>query len=98
MSENPPGNPGIQVAAFYKFVRLNGLQDLQRGLLDTCEAGGLLGTILLAHEGINGTVAGPREGMQELFTCCRRVTGLEDLALQGFLLSAESVPPHESAS
>jgi UPF0176 protein len=39
----------------------------------------LLGTILLAHEGINGTIAGPREGVAQLFAWCGRVKGLEDL-------------------
>ena len=74
-----PEHNAVQVAAFYRFVRLEDLASLQSGLRETCLAGGLLGTILLAHEGINGTIAGPREGVARLFAWCDRVKGLEDL-------------------
>ncbi len=73
------GECGIKVAAFYRFVPLNGLAKLQRDLRETCEAGGLLGTILLAGEGINGTVAGSRQGVSGLLEFFARTAGLEDL-------------------
>lgn len=69
----------IQVAAFYKFVALDDIGKLQTDIRDICKDAGLLGTILLAHEGINGTVAGSRQGVDELFRCFRQFTGLEDL-------------------
>ncbi len=77
--ESRAGELGIQVAAFYRFVPINCLGNLQRDLRETCEAGGLLGTILLANEGINGTIAGPREGVGRLFGFFSRTAGLEDL-------------------
>ncbi len=73
------GELSTQVAAFYRFVPLNGLGNLQRDLRETCEAGGLLGTILLAGEGINGTIAGSRQGVSALFDFFARTAGLEDL-------------------
>ncbi len=51
------------VAALYKFVALPDYEELRPPLLAECEAAGILGTILLAAEGINGTFAGPRDGM-----------------------------------
>jgi len=54
------------VAALYKFVRLPHYRDLQAPLLALCEAGGVKGTLLLAEEGINGTVAGPEAGVRAL--------------------------------
>ncbi len=48
----------FQVAAFYKFTRLGELAELRTSLLDLCRENGLKGTILLAPEGVNGTVAG----------------------------------------
>jgi UPF0176 protein len=53
----------IVVAALYKFVRLSGFEQLQQPLLDLMHANDVRGTLLLANEGINGTVSGPRAGV-----------------------------------
>jgi len=45
-------------AALYKFVELPDYAALQAPLLAECEAQGIRGTLLLAAEGINGTIAG----------------------------------------
>ena len=47
------------IAALYKFVSLPDFKDLREPLLDVCERNDVKGTLLLAHEGINGTIAGP---------------------------------------
>ncbi|WP_102960036.1 rhodanese-related sulfurtransferase [Mangrovicella endophytica] len=47
------------VAAFYRFVTVNDLPASQAAVRSACEAAGACGTILLAGEGINGTVAAP---------------------------------------
>ena len=52
-----PSGP-YTVAAFYKFVALADFADIQAPLQAHCAAHGVLGTILLAREGINGTVCG----------------------------------------
>ncbi|MDX2005399.1 MAG: rhodanese-like domain-containing protein [Meiothermus sp.] len=44
--------------AFYRFVRLEDLPTLRAELLERCQSAGLLGTVLLAPEGINGMLAG----------------------------------------
>ena len=54
---------GFVVAALYKFVELPDYRDLQPRLQDLCDANDIRGTLLLAEEGLNGTVCGPREGM-----------------------------------
>lgn len=59
-------NHPIVVAALYKFVTLNDFEALREPLLDTLKAHNLKGTLLLAQEGINGTVAGSREGIDAL--------------------------------
>ena len=51
------------VAALYKFVRLPDFRELKRPLLERCRELRLKGTLLLAPEGINGAVAGDREGV-----------------------------------
>jgi UPF0176 protein len=56
----------VVVAALYKFVTLDDFHELREPLLDACLAAGVRGTLLLAHEGINGTIAGSRQGIDEV--------------------------------
>lgn len=51
------------VAAMYKFVRLPDYTELQQPLLDVMKSNQVKGTLLLAEEGINGTIAGTRAGI-----------------------------------
>ena len=51
------------IAALYQFVSLKQLDVLRQQLQQLCDKNEALGTILLASEGINGTVAAPRNGM-----------------------------------
>lgn len=69
----------IQVAAFYKFVPLHDIEGLQQDIRRICKESDLLGTILLAHEGINGTVAGPEADVNKLFMYFHHYPGLGDL-------------------
>ncbi|MFT4924441.1 MAG: UPF0176 protein [Phenylobacterium sp.] len=57
---------GVVVCALYKFVRLENYTALRAPLQATMEANDIRGTLLLAEEGINGTVAGHREGIDNL--------------------------------
>jgi len=54
------------VAALYQFVALPDYKDLQGKILKVCLDNDIMGTLLLAEEGINGTVAGPRESIDTL--------------------------------
>jgi len=69
----------IVVAALYKFVTLEDFHELREPLLDVCIASGARGTILLAHEGINGTIAGTREAIDQVLAYLRSDPRLEDL-------------------
>lgn len=48
----------ILVAALYKFVEIDDLLSLQSNLYEICEKNNIMGTILIANEGINGTISG----------------------------------------
>lgn len=69
----------IVVAALYKFVALPDYKSLREPLLEQCRAQGLRGTLLLAEEGINGTVAGSREALDAVLLWLRRDPRLLDL-------------------
>ena len=65
-------NDVIVVAALYQFVTLEDFHELREPLLDACVAAGTRGTLLLAREGINGTIAGSREGIDQVLHYLRR--------------------------
>lgn len=58
--------PQIVVCAMYKFVTLENFQDLRQPLHEVMEDNQVRGTLLLAREGINGTVAGSRQAIDTL--------------------------------
>lgn len=68
-----------QVAALYRFVRLDDYESLRDPLLEFCEARGIRGTLLLADEGINGTIAGTQQAISEVLAFLRRDDRLADL-------------------
>ena len=70
------------VSALYKFVELEDFQDIQKPLLDECQKNSILGTLLLAPEGINGTIAGPEEGMKNILAWLRKDPRLSDLIVK----------------
>lgn len=67
-------------AALYKFVELPDAAELKGPLLACCEAHAVKGTILLAFEGINGTIAGAPDQVQAVLAFLRRDPRLADLA------------------
>jgi UPF0176 protein len=55
-----------QVAAFYQFATLPDFRELREPLRAICAELKLRGSVLLAHEGINGTLAGSEDAIGEL--------------------------------
>jgi UPF0176 protein len=55
-----------RVAAFYQFAALPDFRELREPLRAVCAGLGLKGSVLLAHEGINGTLAGQPEAIAAL--------------------------------
>ena len=62
----PDLQPPFVVCALYKFVRLENFETLRTALLELMLSENIRGTLLLASEGINGTVAGTRAGVSRL--------------------------------
>jgi UPF0176 protein len=65
----------IIVAALYHFTRFADPSALRQGLLDLCLAQGVKGSLLLACEGINGTIAGNRPGIDAVLAHIRALPG-----------------------
>ena len=58
-------------AALYKFVSLPDYKSLQEPILNACESNHIKGTLLLAEEGINGTIAGLPQDIHNLLNFLR---------------------------
>jgi len=69
----------LRVAALYRFTAFAEPEALRAPLLDACEAHGIKGTLLLAREGINGTIAGPPEGLEAVLATIRALPGCGEL-------------------
>jgi UPF0176 protein len=67
------------VAAFYKFVTLDNREHRRQNLLDICQQQEVKGTILLAPEGINGTISGTRSSIDSILAYLRSDPCFHDL-------------------
>lgn len=61
----------VVVCALYEFATLENIELLRQPLLDVMLAHDVKGTLLLAQEGINGTIAGSRDGIDAVLAHLR---------------------------
>jgi len=69
----------ITICALYKFVRLETFEALREPLSDKMTSVDVKGTLLLAAEGINGTIAGPQAGIDTVLTFLAEQPGLDNI-------------------
>ena len=69
----------ITIAALYHFTRFADPAAVRAPLLDLCLAQGVKGSLLLAGEGVNGTIAGPRAGIDAVLAHLRALPGCDGL-------------------
>ncbi|WP_300514886.1 rhodanese-related sulfurtransferase [Aliiroseovarius sp.] len=67
------------IAALYHFTRFDDPAAIRGPLYDFAVAQGVTGSLLLAKEGINGTIAGPRAGIDAVLAHVRALPGCADL-------------------
>jgi len=85
-------SPKVRVAALYRFARLDACAELRSPLETLCRAHGIKGTLLLAPEGINGTIAGSAEAIDDVLTHIRAWPGFAELEVK--FSAAETLPFH----
>lgn len=68
MGTGGENNMSYQVAALYHFTHIPDPAGKRLPLLSLCEKNNIRGTLLLAHEGINGTIAGTEAGIAEVIS------------------------------
>ena len=79
----------ILIAALYEFHRIDDPHALAAELRARAEAVGLRGTLILAHEGINGTIAG-EHALLRGFVADLQARGFGNLTLKW--ANAEAMP------
>lgn len=80
----------IVVCAMYKFVTLDNFEAIRPKLLKVMEENDIRGTLLLANEGINGTVAASREAIDTLLAWFKHDERLADI---DYKESYTDIPP-----
>ncbi|MGI9315790.1 MAG: rhodanese-related sulfurtransferase [bacterium] len=78
------------VCALYKFVRLENYETLKPPLLELMFEHSVRGTLLLASEGVNGTIAGARAGVDAVLEWLTQESGIGDLEVKE---SISDTPP-----
>ena len=68
-----------KITFFYKFVPLEDFEEIRKPLLETCHSLNIVGTILLAREGINGTIGGTTQDIDGIVAHLRSDERLNDL-------------------
>ncbi len=82
----------ITVAALYRFARFDDPAALRAPLLAACEEHGIKGTLLLAREGVNGTIAGTAEAIEAVLGHIRALPDCADIEVK--YSTANAMPFH----
>jgi UPF0176 protein len=72
-------SPNVTVAAFYRFHTLGNIAGIRERLLPALKAAGAKGSVLLAEEGVNGTIAAPTDTIEEALSAIISFCGLPEL-------------------
>lgn len=80
------------VAALYRFAPFDDPAALRQPLLDLCAERGVKGTLLLAREGVNGTISGPADGIAAVIA---HIRALPDCAALDVKYSAAADMPFQ---
>ena len=82
----------FRVAALYRFTTFADPLTIMRPLSKLCCGLGVKGTLLLAREGINGTIAGTPQAIDQVLDHIRALPGCDTLELK--FATAEAMPFH----
>ncbi len=86
-----PDGP-VTVAALYRFALVEDCAGVRAGLDAVCRDNGVRGTLLIAREGINGTIAGAADSVAVVLRAIRAMPDCADVDVK--FSSAEAMPFH----
>ena len=82
----------VRVAALYRFARIDDREAVRDRLEALCRPE-VRGTLLVAHEGLNGTIAGPPEAIERVLDGVRALPGFANLDVKFSEAAARPRPP-----
>ena len=78
------------IVALYQFRRFENHFDLREPLQKKCDQLGICGSLLLATEGINGTIAGTNDSIEKILSYIKNIQGCANLE---YKKSVSKLPP-----
>ena len=78
----PKNNEEFKFAALYCFNTINNPEKRKQSLLRFCKDNKILGTILLAKEGINGTISGSNESIDKIIQYLRNWKEIDNIEVK----------------
>lgn len=72
----------VAVLSFYSFTNIDNPEILQPQILLRAKKKMVYGTVLLAHEGFNGSISGREEHLHYIIDELRNLTGAEDISIK----------------
>lgn len=79
---SPEAAPAFRVASLYQFAPFDDCVTIQRSLREACERFGVRGTLIVAPEGINGTIAGSAGAIEQVVLQIRSLPGCADMTVK----------------
>ncbi|RZJ38758.1 MAG: hypothetical protein EON87_20415, partial [Brevundimonas sp.] len=79
--QTPPDH-AVRVAALYRFAPIADPAAVRDALQAVCDAGEVRGTLLVAPEGLNGTIAGSEAAVEAVLSTIHAMPGFETLELK----------------
>jgi UPF0176 protein len=90
MDSGEQSQRGVTVAALYRFAVVADPASVRAHLFDACEQVGVRGTLIVATEGINGTIAGSESSIDSVLSAIRSLSGFAELDVK--FSSADTMP------
>lgn len=81
----------MNIVSFYRFTDVGDPHELRARLQTLCKCAGLLGTVLVANEGVNGTLAGTRVAVQSVLDWLQEKLSLAE-PIEGRWTEADEAP------
>lgn len=82
MPDTSPAPLPVRVAALYQFTPFSDCAAIREGLMVACAEHGIKGTLLVANEGINGTIAGAHDDVDDMLDHIRALPGCADVTVK----------------
>ena len=70
------------IATLYHFAKVEKLEEKKNSVLEMCRSHGIRGTIILAKEGLNGTISGPHDGIETVLEHLKSWSGIDDIEIK----------------